>query len=86
MNPTFTITDILPDNMNASQLLSLLRKRIKTANGEKTAIERGISVKNAFPELAEQTIQLAEESMKGMLVLPGTEQSLFCRKSTKMDI
>lgn len=77
MNPTFTLTDILPNNRNTSHLLSLLRERIKKINEGKTALERGASVKEAFPDLAEQTIQLAEEAMNGMLVLPGTGPELY---------
>ena len=48
--------------------------------------------RECFPELTDQTIKLAEEAMKGMLVLPGTGPELYFvgnppkwdRKSGKM--
>ncbi len=77
MNPVITVKDILPEEMTTAEFLSLLRKRIKQVNAGKTALERGAAVKEAFPEEAAHTIQLADEAMKGMLVLPGTGPELY---------
>lgn len=70
MNPS--IQDILPDGMCAGQVLIQLKERILKANQGRTATDRGAAVKEAFPELAARTVELAKEAMKGMLVLPGT--------------
>lgn len=72
MNAPLSVKDILAEETDASRLLDLLRKRIRQSNNGKTALKRGDAVKKAFPDLASQTVSLAEEAMKGMLVLPGT--------------
>ncbi len=77
MNSTVAIRDILPENIDTKKLLVLLRNRILKANNGKTALERGAAVREAFPELADSTVKLAEEAMKGMLVLPGTGPELY---------
>ncbi len=77
MNPTITIHDILPEGMTSQELLSLLKKRVLQIHGGKTALERGKAIKEAFPHLAEDTIQLADQALEGMLVLPGTGPELY---------
>ncbi len=77
MNPTITIHDILPEGMTSQELLLLLKKRVLQVNGGKTALERGKAIKEAFPQLAEDTIQLADQALEGMLVLPGTGPELY---------
>lgn len=40
-------------------------------NNRESVFAHGAVIRECFPELADQTIKLAEEAMKGMLVLPG---------------
>lgn len=77
MNPVITIQDILPNGMTCGQLLPILQKQILDVNGNQTALERGAAISQAFPKLAEHTVHLAEDAMKGMLLLPGTGPDLF---------
>lgn len=46
-------------------------------HNQKAIFEHGAKIREYFPELADQTIQLAEQAIKGMLVLPGTGPELY---------
>ena len=46
-------------------------------NNRKSVFAHGAVIRECFPELTDQTIKLAEEAMKGMLVLPGTGPELY---------
>lgn len=72
-----SIKDILPEGMSVSTLLSQLRERVLEANQHLTALERGQLVKEQFPELAADTLRLADEALAGQLVLPGTGPALY---------
>ncbi len=77
MNPTVTIQDMLPKGMDAGQVLTRLKERVLKANRGRTAMDRGAAVREAFPELAARTAELAREAMQGLLVLPGTGPELY---------
>lgn len=59
------------------QLLVQLKQRVLDTNRGRTALERGAQIRTYFPQLADRTIQLANEAMNGMLVLPGTGPDLY---------
>lgn len=63
-------------NLTTSQLLTQLKKRVLDTNRGLTALERGAQIRAHFPQLAGRTIQLADEAMEGMLLLPGTGPEL----------
>ena len=46
-------------------------------NNRESVFAHGAVIRECFPELTDQTIKLAEEAMKGMLVLPGTGPELY---------
>lgn len=46
-------------------------------NNREAVFAHGAVIRECFPELTDQTIKLAEEAMKGMLVLPGTGPELY---------
>lgn len=71
------IKDILPEGMSANALLSHLRARVLEINRGLTALERGRLIREQFPQLAEDTLRLADEAIKGRLVLPGTGPALY---------
>ncbi|WP_313578011.1 alginate lyase family protein [Lacrimispora sp.] len=71
------IKDILPEGMSIPTLLSHLRSRVLEANQQLTALERGQLVREQFPELAADTLRLADEALAGKLVLPGTGPALY---------
>lgn len=77
MNQTITAKDILPEGMTSQELLKRLKDRILNANQGKDALERGRVIKEQFPELAAHTIELADQALKGLLVLPGTGPDLY---------
>lgn len=77
MNTNLKAADILPEGMSTADLMKRLKQRILEANGQKTALERGAMVLHNFPEQAAHTIELAEQAMNGMLVLPGTGPELY---------
>ncbi|MEG2350922.1 MAG: heparinase II/III family protein, partial [Hungatella sp.] len=54
-----------------------LKARILESNRRRDAQTRGKYIRKFFPEEAEQTIALAEEARKGMLILPGTGPELY---------
>lgn len=58
-------------------MLQALKERILKINHGKTALERGQEIRKHFPELAENTIALADQAMQDMLVLPGTGPELY---------
>ena len=47
------------------------------ANNRDSILAHGTAIREYFPDLADQTIKLAEEAMNGMLVLPGTGPELY---------
>lgn len=55
-----------------SRLLADLRTRIYRTNGQLSSLDRGKKIAELFPEEAKETIHLADEAMRGMLILPGT--------------
>lgn len=71
------IKNILPQGMSVSTLLSHLRVRIREANQQLTARERGRLIREQFPDLAAETLRLADEALAGQLVLPGTGPALY---------
>ncbi|WP_215701552.1 heparinase II/III family protein [Clostridium sp. MCC353] len=77
MNQTITAEGILPEGMTSPELLKRLKDRILAANQGKTALERGAVIKEQFPQLASHTIELADQALKGLLVLPGTGPDLY---------
>lgn len=56
-------------------LLKNLRERIH-ASTKISALEKGQYIKEQFPEMAADTIRMADEALAGMLVLPGTGPAL----------
>lgn len=46
-------------------------------NNRESVFAHGAVIRECFPELTDQTIKLAEEAMKGMLVLPGTGRNFI---------
>lgn len=70
--PYPAIKDILPEGMNASELLFRLKERALAAGGGIPALERGRIIKEQFPDQALAVIRLADEALAGQLVLPGT--------------
>lgn len=76
MSQLFTIEDVLPSGTTVSCVKEALKKRVQQANQNKTALERGKTISELFPEEAADTIRLADEAMQDLLVLPGTGPKL----------
>lgn len=66
------IEAILVEGMSIDEAWVRLRKRVNDREKEKKAVYKAKQIQQLFPNEAKQTIKLADQAMKGMLVLPGT--------------
>ena len=70
------LQDILTKGATAASLLPGLKQRVLQTNGQISALERGRCIREQFPDLAVDTLRLADEALAGRLVLPGTGPAL----------
>ena len=70
------LQDILTEGATAASLLPGLKQRVLQTNGQISALERGRCIREQFPDLAVDTLRLADEALAGRLVLPGTGPAL----------
>lgn len=77
MNTASRISELIPKAMTTGELLNHLKQRVLDVNCQKTALERGAEIQEQFPDLAARTIELADQAMNGLLVLPGTGPDLY---------
>ena len=76
MSETVTLSQALQDGITLEQLLANLTARVKTSTQVESPMEKGGYIAERFPEMAANTIRLADQSLEGMMVLPGTQAKL----------
>lgn len=75
MSEAAAVSAILKPGEIPASVLEHLRRHIHRP-GVMTPMEKGAYIRKNFPEMAAQTLRLADEAMRGMLVLPGTGPEL----------
>lgn len=71
MSETATLSQALCDGVDIESILPALRQRVLATTGGVPARERGEYIAKNFPEMAGDTVRMANEALLGRLVLPG---------------